>query len=44
MENKIKKCSCCGIDLEGWIYYEYRSIKICTFCYNMLEMKGDDEE
>ncbi len=37
-------CSCCGIDLKGWLYYEKGKIKICHFCYNGLVPQGDDEK
>jgi hypothetical protein len=37
------KCSCCGMDLEGWIYYQKGKIKICRFCYKGLELHENDK-
>jgi hypothetical protein len=36
------RCNLCGIKLEGWLYYQKADFKICHFCYNMLELKGED--
>lgn len=38
-----KKCVICGIDLKGWIYYEKNNFCICKFCYEGLELRGDEE-
>ena len=35
-------CTICGLKLEGWIYYQKADFKICHFCYNDLEIKGDE--
>jgi hypothetical protein len=37
------KCSCCGIELEGWIYYHKGNITICHFCYKGLEVHENDK-
>jgi len=40
---EIMECSICGMDLsEGWLYYQKGEFYICHFCYDDLELKGDD--
>ena len=41
--DEIGVCAICGMDLDGWLYYEKKGFKICTFCYDDLQLKGDDE-
>jgi len=37
------ECSICGMDLsEGWLYYQKGEFYICHFCYDDLELKGND--
>jgi hypothetical protein len=36
-------CSICDMDLDGFIYYEKAGFRVCHFCHNGLERKGDDE-
>lgn len=40
---KETECFICGLELNGWIYYQKQDFKICHFCYNMLEKKGDED-
>ena len=35
---EVNRCSCCSVNLDGWIYYKKGLIKICHFCYKSLEM------
>lgn len=39
-----KACSICDLDLseDKWLYYEKQGICICHFCYNDLELKGEE--
>lgn len=32
------------MDLKGWLYYQKLKIKLCHFCYNGLQKKGDTNE